>query len=244
MRTVGDGAEYGVRGTGGIRWVFFDAFGTLFDFERVFPEAARLVHEREGMGVPIEAFYEKWKALSRSQMDHRWAVEGYRSVRAWFGQSLADTFAHFGHRGDVEGGIEINMRRVLTARPFQEAGRCLAALAGRYELAIVSNIDSRELGELLAREDWPVSLVVTSEDAGAYKPNVAFFEYALERAGAGAGEVVHVGDGKLADVEGARRAGIRAVWVNRKGKAFPAHLEAPTFEIATLDALPALMRGM
>ena len=240
----GGGARSGAGTSRRVRWVFFDAFGTLFDFEHVFPEAARLVHEREGMRVSPAAFYGKWKALSRSQMDHRWAVEGYRSVREWFGQSLADTFAAFGHGGDVEGGIEINMRQVLTARPFEDAGRCLVALAGRYELAIVSNIDSRELGELLEREDWPVSLVVTSEDARAYKPNGAFFEYALERAGAEAGEVVHVGDSKLADVEGARRAGIRAVWVNRKGKAFPAHLGAPEFEIETLDALPGLVGGM
>ena len=51
--------------------------------------------------------------------------------------------------------------------------------------------------------------------------------------GLGAHEVVHVGDSLRADVAGAEAAGIRAVWVNRRG--LP--VEAGTRAVADLSEL-------
>jgi putative hydrolase of the HAD superfamily len=60
-----------------------------------------------------------------------------------------------------------------------------------------------------------------SEEAGVSKPDPRIFEMALERANARAGEAVMVGDSWANDVEGARAAGIRAVWFNRDGRLAP-----------------------
>ncbi|MBW8901494.1 MAG: HAD hydrolase-like protein, partial [Massilia sp.] len=51
-------------------------------------------------------------------------------------------------------------------------------------------------------------------------------------------EAVYVGDDVLLDVQGAQRAGLRAVWLNRTGSA--AHLEhavAPDAIVADFDEL-------
>jgi FMN phosphatase YigB (HAD superfamily) len=48
-----------------------------------------------------------------------------------------------------------------------------------------------------------------------------------------------VGDSWSADVQGAHAAGIRAIWLNRNGRACPDAALAQ--EIATLDALEAML---
>jgi putative hydrolase of the HAD superfamily len=59
--------------------------------------------------------------------------------------------------------------------------------------------------------------VVTSADSGFRKPDPAIFGVALELAGCGADEAVHVGDTVAEDVAGAGAAGIRALHLDRSG---------------------------
>jgi putative hydrolase of the HAD superfamily len=77
--------------------------------------------------------------------------------------------------------------------------------------------------------------LVISAEVGAAKPDPAIFERALEVAGAGRGEALHVGDTVDVDVAGALAAGLRAVHLDRSG----ADREAMT----TLAELPGLVRS-
>jgi putative hydrolase of the HAD superfamily len=52
--------------------------------------------------------------------------------------------------------------------------------------------------------------------------------------------VVHVGDDAVADVEGARRAGVTPVWLNRRGKDWPAAASPPPLTVRTLAELVRL----
>jgi putative hydrolase of the HAD superfamily len=81
-----------------------------------------------------------------------------------------------------------------------------------------------------------VEAVVTSAQAGAAKPARGIFERALELAGAGPREAVHVGDSLDNDVAGARAVGIRPVLLARDGRP-SAGVEA----IRSLAELPALL---
>lgn len=78
------------------------------------------------------------------------------------------------------------------------------------------------------------------------KPARAFFEAALARLGAGAGEALMVGDDIESDVLAAQRAGITGVLV-RTGKFQPEDLRAadgtPDHVIDSFAELPALLRG-
>ncbi|UCH57566.1 MAG: HAD-IA family hydrolase, partial [Candidatus Bathyarchaeota archaeon] len=59
--------------------------------------------------------------------------------------------------------------------------------------------------------------VVLSQDHGVEKPDPRIFEIALDRAGCSSEELLHVGDSLETDIEGANRAEIRSVWLNRQG---------------------------
>ena len=58
---------------------------------------------------------------------------------------------------------------------------------------------------------------VSSAVAGARKPDPAIFAPALELAGCGPDEALHVGDTLEEDVAGARAAGIRPLLIDRTG---------------------------
>jgi putative hydrolase of the HAD superfamily len=78
---------------------------------------------------------------------------------------------------------------------------------------------------------------ITARAAGAAKPDARIFAALLEKAGVDPGQVLHVGDDPLADVAGAMRAGMQAVWLNRDSREWPAGLEAPGRTVASLAEL-------
>ncbi len=60
-----------------------------------------------------------------------------------------------------------------------------------------------------------LDVIVTSEEAGADKPNPVIFQAALQRAGVDASEAIHVGDQYKIDVVGARGVGINPILIDR-----------------------------
>jgi putative hydrolase of the HAD superfamily len=64
--------------------------------------------------------------------------------------------------------------------------------------------------------------VVTSAGAGRAKPHAGIFARALDAMATAPGDALHCGDDPFADAEGARRAGMRPVLLDRAGR----HAEA------------------
>jgi putative hydrolase of the HAD superfamily len=83
--------------------------------------------------------------------------------------------------------------------------------------------------------------VVTAATAGAAKPARRIFDAAVLAGGANARQTLHVGDHPEFDVNGARDAGLRTVWVNRNGGQWPDESEVPDVEVAHVDELPRLL---
>lgn len=82
-----------------------------------------------------------------------------------------------------------------------------------------------------------VDFAVVSGEYGVWKPEPAIFAEALRLGEATPAEAVFVGDSPEHDMAGARAAGIRAVWMNRTGRAWPPDLPLPDDEIGSLAAL-------
>ena len=84
-----------------------------------------------------------------------------------------------------------------------------------------------------------VDALVTSEEIGVKKPDPGIFHAALESVNAEPAEAVMVGDAWATDIEGARAAGVRPVWLNR----FGAVAADPTVaELKALEPIEAALR--
>ena len=78
---------------------------------------------------------------------------------------------------------------------------------------------------------------VSAQSVGAAKPDPRMFAALAARAGVTPAEILHVGDDPVADVDGARRAGAQAVWINRDGRPWPAQLAPPARTITSLEEI-------
>jgi len=114
----------------------------------------------------------------------------------------------------------------------------LERLRGRFRLFAISN-GNADLAAIGLAGHFERSLA--AREAGVLKPDPRIFEMLLDAASIAPAHTVHVGDDPEADVEGARRAGIRPIWVNRHGSRWPARLPVPAHSVATLTELAALL---
>jgi putative hydrolase of the HAD superfamily len=117
------------------------------------------------------------------------------------------------------------------------------------KIGLISNTQ-RPLDEFASHFalDRIFSAAISSAELGFLKPHPAIFEAALAAVGEPAAASVMVGDSVKADIEGARRIGMRAVLVRRSGDGLSSplqHVLGPGYEdvpvIASLAELPALL---
>jgi putative hydrolase of the HAD superfamily len=125
---------------------------------------------------------------------------------------------------------------------FGDAPSVLAGLKGSYRLAVVTNGAACLQREKLAAGGLTkyFDVIVVSADLGAAKPDPAVFQNALDELDVENQRAVMVGDSLRKDVDGARAAGLGAVWVNRTGEAAPPD-RSDLVEVQTLRDLPTAL---
>lgn len=85
--------------------------------------------------------------------------------------------------------------------------------------------------------------VVHAEQIGAPKPSPEPFLHAIDLVGGSPQRWVHAGDDLESDVIGAQRAGLKAVWVNRRGVPLPEGVR-PDAELRSLAGLSGAVRRL
>lgn len=118
---------------------------------------------------------------------------------------------------------------------FADSLPALERLAARVPLAALTNGNAciHRIG-LSAHFRFSLG----AREHGAAKPESSIFHAACARLGLPPHQVLHVGDDPHMDVLGARRAGLPAVWINRRDEVWE-HPERPDLEVRSLDELAA-----
>lgn len=225
------------------RAILLDALGTLISLE---PPALRLVallRERHGIEVGAgDAEHALRAEMSHYRRQCARAVDA-GSLAALRLECAAILGREFGGAvGELPpADLVPTLLESLHFAPFPEVPAALRRWrAAGARLVVASNWDI-SLHAVLRETGLRDLLdgVATSAEVGASKPAGELFAAALALAGAAAGEAIHVGDSFTEDVEGARAAGIEAVWLRRDADAGAAAAELPAGVrvIATLDAL-------
>jgi HAD superfamily hydrolase (TIGR01509 family) len=183
-----------------------------------------------------------------------------RPYRDGYRESLIDDITHelvavlYGRTADADALAALRAARrealLASVRPGPATTVVLARLAERYRLALLSNYPCGEsIRTSLARLglDRCFETVVVSADLGLVKPHRDLFDRVLTALDLPAAACVMVGDNWLADVQGARRRGLRAVlsteYVSYEDfTPLPGDHE-PDARIARLAELPDLLTG-
>jgi 2-haloacid dehalogenase len=188
------------------RWVTFDCFGTLVDWNSGFAAILRpLVGDRTPRVMDT---YHRFERLLEQETPHRL----YKDVLATGLRRAAE---------DVGIPLSESQARTLPQRwgtmsVFGDVEPMLAALrADGYRLAILTNCDEDLFGETQRSFRAPFDLVVTAERVRDYKPSPTHFHHFRRASGAGPGEWIHVANSWFHDITPARELGIPRVWLDR-----------------------------
>ena len=122
-----------------------------------------------------------------------------------------------------------------------EAEEVLQSLYRKYKLAVVSNATSQLPRFALKKSGLRkfFQVVVVSRDLGVRKPDPEIFRHALERLKVKPEEAIHVGDSMKHDVKGAKKAGIKVVWIKTEGEEVA---EEPDHVIQKITELPKIIK--
>lgn len=216
-----------MRSSSAVRAVLFDLDDTLFDHDLCARRALGVLHGRHACFRAV-AFAALEQAHGRYLEElHQEVLGGRLDLDAARSERFRRLYAHAGVTADQEtvaAAATAYRQEYLAARTaVAGAEALLAQLRGQARVGVVSNNLRDEQEEKLRHcgLDRFVDVLVVSEEVGAAKPDPEIFRVALQRLECSAAEAVMVGDSWAADIVGARRLGIRAIWFNRGDRPAP-----------------------
>jgi 2-haloacid dehalogenase len=179
---------------------------------------------RDGFALTVAGVAEPFARIGEEAL--RISLEGLQLSR-----SVEDAVAHimggFGElsvHDDVPDGV----------RALSDLGIRLVTLSNGS-----ASVAQRLLDEAGLRDHFEQLLSV--EEAGIWKPAAGAYAYALDRCGVEPMDAMLVAVHPW-DTDGAARAGVGSVWVNRGGASYPGYFTAPDLEAASLVDLADQLR--
>ena len=212
-----------------IKFVTFDCYGTLIDWESGAYDAFQKEADRDGFTV------DKNTAVPLF-------IQVQREIQSGSYELYAEVLRRTAVRVAAELGWDLEPSRsgflpssVPAWPPFRETNAQLERFAKKYEIGILSNVDDKLLGATRRHFRADFDLVVTAQQVRSYKPDPAHFKECARRIGKGAKSGwVHIASGYETDVEPCLKAKVPVIWVNRHGQQLEAGQKKPTEEVKTL----------
>ncbi|HEV8027735.1 MAG TPA: haloacid dehalogenase type II [Stellaceae bacterium] len=218
----------------------FDQYGTVVDIQTGLTQAVTPFLEAKGWAGNPSSLVTWWR-------------------RTHFENSMIDALLHKEHTPYREigqralayvldrAGIPYRMEdvRALVAeierlRPFPEVPDALARLRRRYRLAVLSNGDPDMLETAKPHHGLAFDKLISVAVANSFKPHVATYTKAAEIIGVERSRVLFVANHAF-DCIGAKAAGMRTAFIDRRRRPFGATPHQPDLLVPTLRELADLM---
>ena len=225
--------------------LFIDLDRTIWDFEKNAKETFQDIYnkyELKKKGIEnIELFVEKYKVHNDLLWSYYRRGEIHKEVLSIkrFQLTLAD-FGIDDHLLAAQIGDDYVSISPQKTNLFPFAHESLYYLKNKYTLHLITNgfeevqqtkIDVSDLRKYFTE-------IITSEEAGAKKPEKKIFEYSLKKADAKRKESIMIGDDLKVDIIGAKEFGMDQVYINFENIPHP---EKVTFEIDSLKKLQKIL---
>ncbi|MCL4520209.1 MAG: haloacid dehalogenase type II [Firmicutes bacterium] len=220
-----------------IQAIMFDAYGTLFDVQGMMQPVFR-----QAFGTDAEGIQALWRSKYHEYNLIRAVTNHYVDYWQETINALVYAARHYGYELSVEDRIAI-LEHYHRVGPFAHVQRELALLSP-YKKALVSNGTAHMLATMLqnAAMTDTFDVVVSSEDAGTFKPNGRMYALGLERLNVPTDQAVFVSSNSW-DVLGAQWFGLRSIWLKRAGM-WEELGDAPNYVITSLVELLPLLAAL
>ena len=199
------------------RWVTFDCYGTLIDWNAGIRRELARVFGEDSADELLERYHELEPELE---------ADGTRSYR----EVLTEAMRRLGAPAEEDEALADSLP---SWQPFPEVPQALAEARERgWQLGILSNTDRGYIEASMQRLGIPFELAIVASEIGSYKPGLGHWHAFEERTGRLPD--VHVAASLFHDIGPANQLGLPSVWINRLGEQ-PG--PRPTIEQPTLTGL-------
>lgn len=199
-----------------IQAILFDLDDTLWPIVPVIMRAEAVLFDWLAVHAPEVARRHTIDSLRTQRMALLKAEPRFElDLRALRRTALTGAFLECGEDpAKVEQAMEVFNRERNAVTLYGDVAPCLARLSTRFKLGSVSNgaADLRAIGL-----DHHFSVSLAAHHFGSGKPDPAIFLAACDALGVAPQQAAYIGDDPVLDVEGAQKAGLLGIWLNRAG---------------------------
>lgn len=223
-----------------IKLCMFDQYGTVVDMQGGLRDVAAGFLTGKGSAVDPNAFVTWWRRThfensmidALLQRDHT----SYREIGHLSVRQVMDR-AGIAHTEDDVRSLVAAIERLEC---FPEVPESLARLQTHYKLVVLSNGDPDMLEVAKAYHGIPFDAVISVAEANAFKPHRATYEMAAQKMGVAVDEVLFVANHEF-DCVGAKAAGMRTVFIDRRRRPFARWPHQPDLIVSSMNELADLL---
>lgn len=224
-----------------IKAVVFDVYGTLLDTRGCSLVIMKNVLEKCNCSLSPKFVYGEWRKDIEKMIMEMKTESQFETERVFFKKALGKTLKRLKIRRNEHENMKLYNELCWGHRSIlPDTKKALGRLKKKYKIYIASNSDTKPLLKDFKRYGLKANKILASEMLRAYKPHKKFFINMLKKLNFKKNEILYVGDTLSNDVAGPHKAGIKAVWLNRKNKRRKFNEAKPDFTVKNLEQLISL----
>jgi len=225
-----------------VKICMFDQYGTVVDMQGGLREVAAGFLKDKGWDGDPNAFVTWWRRthFENSMIDALLgrAHTAYREIGHLSVRQVMDR-AGIAHTEDE---VRFLVAAIERLRCFPEVPEALGRLQAQWKLVVLSNGDPDMLEAAKPYHGIPFDAVLSVAEANAFKPARVTYEMAARKMGVALHEVLFVANHEF-DCVGAKAAGMRTVFIDRRRRPFAHWPHQPDLIVASMTELADLMAG-
>jgi 2-haloacid dehalogenase len=210
-----------------IETLTFDSYSTIVDVGSAVAALDGYV-ERPEMAASHWRAHSLMYTMAANEIDE---YEPFYTLNRHAATNALETF------GEFENGVDETIRDEVTSvyhdlHVFEDVRAGMERLAAEYECFVVSNGNPEMLDSMVEKADIGDLLTdtISADEIETFKPHPEIYRHAAGQTGTPIEEIAHVSAGWF-DVQGAKHAGMQAVWVNRDGDPFVTYGPQPDLAV-------------
>jgi len=223
-----------------IKVCMFDQYGTVVDMQKGLTEVATPYLQGKGWTGRPDAFVTWWRRthFENSMIDAllHTTHTSYREI----GERAVDYTLERAGISHTPAEVAALVESIVRLQPFPDVPEALARLRARYKLVVLSNGDPDMLEAAKAWHKVPFDEVISVAAAQSFKPHVATYTKAAELLGVTMDQVLFVANHAF-DCIGAKAAGMRTAFIDRRNRPFGATPHQPDIRVPDMASLADLM---
>ena len=227
----------------GIEALMFDQYGTLVDMQGGLIEVAKPFLASKGWAGNPSSFVTWWRRTHyENSMIDALLQKQHIPYREIGHLSVTQVLRRAGIE-HTSAEVEALVASIERLKPFPEIPAALDRLRTKYQIAVLSNGDPDMLEAAKAHHGLTYDHTISVAVANAFKPHVATYTKAAEILGLRADEILFVANHEF-DCVGAKAAGMRAAFIDRRQRPFSAWPYQPDVIVRDMTALADLLIGI